>query len=383
MHNQNFELDAVLKGLRARANNMLMPATAATVVKRYDKMIANREGDLKKTTEEGWKDLVVRSLAGDAAATAEVVRTRITRVNNFLTAMSSAMSFFQEQALADNEAPYIQNHSMNEVLIAGMGPDGGWNLGKPVKYQQTQAVLLDMIASEVIEYPIFDIYQGSLASEMQALFNIARDLNSKISTKLWSFLQGALVSSFTTTGPLVSRHFVTQSNIFQANLPVGNKIDMPGLTTTTQFVKAALDVILRYATQFAGVFEDGDLQPQVVFVPSVHAMGFLDTITMTTAENPLMGQVVETGYVTNYGGRKWVIMPDPTLDPTAGLAYVRMNKPVGIHFTKPGADREVTEQTIEMKLANKARSGMAKAFGAGMPLPWAVNVLAVHYQAQS
>ena len=128
---------------------------------------------------------------------------------------------------------------------------------------------------------------------------------------------------------------------------------------------------------FADTLPGGALMPVAVFIPSKHSMGWLRSITMTSQPNTLVEQVINTGVPLHYAGRDWLFIPDATLDPNAGLAYVQMNAPVGTFFNKPFMDAVESKEDVT---ANKGSMKMAKAIGYGFPSTQSVNICSVSYR---
>lgn len=366
-----------LKALRAKTAGVHQAVTAAQILPVLDDMILNLEdvgGEDARTQAYG--ELLAGARAGDRAMSAEVSTIRSIRVDNFLRAKNNALAFLDLVVLGPAEVPYITNTSRMEIDVAYSGQDGRVRKTQGIKYQEDAQCSLFLLSSAEFEYPLKDMLRGSVADETKTLVDIAYDLDRKIDTKLWPLITGRC-AAFTLSGSRAARTYVAHSAINANNLPTTNVLAGPSLTTSTHFNKDCLDVVADYVAAFADTLPGGALMPVAVFIPSKHSMGWLRSITMTSQPNTLVEQVINTGVPLHYAGRDWLFIPDATLDPNAGLAYVQMNAPVGTFFNKPFMDAMESKEDVT---ANKGSMKMAKAIGYGFPSTQAVNICSVSYR---
>ena len=188
------------------------------------------------------------------------------------------------------------------------------------------------------------------------------------------------IGAFTLTGARANRVYVPHSYVNVKNLPITNLLVPAGNTTTSLFRKECLDAILDYCAAWGNnAFRDGQLKPVAVYIPSSEAMGWTKQITLTSQPNTKVEEIFQYGFILTYGGVTWQFIADATLDPDAGRAYVKFNKPIGTYFTKPGMDKTFTDESIEMQKQNKGSVSMQKVVGWGLPVTGRVAVAAVQY----
>jgi hypothetical protein len=369
---------AFLRQLKAKAK-LTMPATAATL----EPVLLELEEGLKPENEKKNADymraLMERVANNEAGAKAELAKLRITTVDNFIIAQTNPMAFFDTVNLADNEIPYIENTSKQEITISYLGQDGRARRSQPIAYQQSAMVELHVISTEEFEYQLRDIYKGEVKSAAMANIDMARDLELKISKLLWPFIQGA-IGPFVTTGPRAGRTYFPHSIVNIKNLPTTNLLTAAGNTTTSLWRKECMDIVLKYAAAWGTQTLPGIvMKPTAIYIPSSEVMGFLDQVTLTSQPNTKVEEIFEYGYVITYGGATWNLIGDATLDPDLGLAYVKFNNPIGMFFRKPGMDQTFEDNTIDMQKQNKGSVSMNKVIGFGLPINYRLNIAAVRY----
>lgn len=387
---KNFNYLAHLQMLRQKAE-MLQPATAEEVIPDLDQMILNlKGGDSSVSAEERaanidannkqLHDLLMRHRTGkDPEATAEVIQLRTIKLKNLLFARSNVLQFFDTVTLLPNEIPEFENTTVARMIVSYIGQDGQAKKTQANKARARVQIEMNLLSTEEYEYPLKDMYKGAVADEAKALVDMTWEMDRKLEALAWPYLFGQ-IGAFTLTGPSQLRTYFLHSGVNVKNIPTTNLLIARGtMTTSSPFRKECFDAILEYAAAWGDAWPDGMLSPVAVYVPSSEAMGFLSQVTMTTQSNVLSDQVMSLGSVFEYGGRKWTIIPDATLDPDLGLAYVRMNKPAGTLFTKPFMDDIFEDDSIAMRKQNKGSISMTKAIGWGLPNTARINVAAVRY----
>lgn len=386
----NFDYLKHLQVLRQRAK-LLCPAMAETVGSDLEQMIVNLTGDPSATAEErktqvsenkaAMEDLIGRHRSGDAAASAELTKLREIRVQNLLFARSNVMQFFDMVTLEPNEVAEFVNDTLIRLNVSYIGQDGGFKRATAQRHRERVQIPMFLLSTEDYEYPLKDMYKGAVADEAKALVNLSWEMDRKVEGLTWPYLKSQ-IGAFTLTGPSSLRTWFLNNGVDITNIPTTNLLlpkDSGTMTNTSPFRKECLDAILRYAASWGDAWPDGMVAPVAIYVPSSEAMGFLEQVTLTTQSNPLSDQVMMTGFVFDYGGVKWNIIPDSTLSPAEGLAYVRMNKPAGTFFTKPFMDEILEDLSIKLRKQNKGTIAMVKAVGWGVPNTAKVNVAAVQY----
>ncbi len=371
---------AHLKSLRAKA--ALHTATTALVLcASIDSMIKSVESDGYDDRSQAYAALVVRARERDPVAMAEVTKIRQTRINNYLSARSNWLMFFNQVTLGVAEIAEYIHESRQEVRIGySGGADGGYRRSNILKFKDHVQVPLFPMTSEMYEYFLWDPYRGSIADEIKALIDIAGDLEEKISQKAKTFVDAACLATFTLTGARQARTFFTHSSIATGNLPLGNILDVH---TAGRWSKAAMDGVAQYCAAFGTLFGEV-LKPEVVMLPSSDATGQLADVSLTSQQNDMTAQIFGGGQIVDYGGYKWTIVPDVTLSPDVGsghaYAYVKMNKPIGDYFHKPDGDKTHDNPQKDGPLGNTGEMGMKKWIGFATPLQWNPFVLKVQYK---
>lgn len=369
-----------LKGLKNKMLVLHSGQAAATIVEGLDRMIGQLEASPERRAElDAWyKDRIAAMRAGDAEARAEVTKIRLTRISNYLIALSNWMPFFDIENLADDEIPYWMNESAMEVRVAeSRGPDGGVNKSRILKFRERHQVLLYQLATEMYEYPLWDPYRGNVADEVKALIDLSRDLNEKVSQNAGVLVKAACVAAFTTTGNRKSRTFFTHSSIVAADLPTTNRIDGTGFTpATTRFSKPIMDAIIAYGDSWGNLF-GAPLRPKMILMPAKDVSGYLADVTFTSQTNGVTEQLLGRGRIESYAGVDWEFYPDVTLASGDGFAYVMLGK-IGKIFFKPGGD--IMYDEVTNKLGNLGEMGASKWVGMVAPLPLNPLVLRIKYK---
>jgi hypothetical protein len=367
-----------VKELRARAK-LMQPTTAA----RIDRTLAKMEATISDPEKDKANGEKIQALykkwreEGDKSAKAELAQLRIVSIDNFIVAKTNPMMFFDTVSLANNEIPYIENTSKQEISVSYLGQDGRAKKTQGLRYQEQAQVDLHVLSTEEYEYTLMDIYRGEIKGAMLANVDMTRDFDLQVAKLMWPFVFKT-IGNFNLTGPRSGRVFVPHSIVNTKNLPTTNLLVTPGNTDTSLFRKESMDVVLKYCAAFGDIF-GAQLKPVAVFIPSSEVMGFLDQVTLTSQPNSKVEQIFDTGFVLDYAGVHWTFIADATLDPDPGLAYIKFNNAVGTFFTKPGMDKVFEDESIELQKQNKGSVSMSKVVGFGLPITARVNAAAVRY----
>lgn len=352
------------------------------------------DGALESINKDGWlkekSEVTIAASSGDREALAIHAANVEIVTENVLLATAGWLGFFEMRELGETDVPVITSEIGMEMTIDTIGQDGG-NFTIQAQRENTQAfVPLNMRATRWIEYPLVDVYKGSQVKELAlSQFDVGRDRAYKTDALLASYLiaggtNSRLTATFTTTGANLGRDFVAHSRVNTDNLPAGNLITLAGNTTSSFFRKEVFDKIIAYTRSWGdGIFTDGDLMPVEIRVASKDVTNFLEQVTMTSQSNFIVDQVFQGGMIMNYGGYKWVIIGDNTLRPNDGMAYVRMNKPIGVYFTKPSLAKAIIDESASLQAQNKGRTCEIWCEGFGMPKHWRKHTLGVRYRTAS
>jgi hypothetical protein len=269
-----------------------------------------------------------------------------------------------------------------EIQFEVIGTDGGVKTVQ-ADLEKNQAICtLFHLWSDEFEYPLVDLYKGSVANLALATIDVARDLAVKINSLLGGYmLVGGADSRFGafTLDDSPQAHYVAHSGIHTSNLPTTNLPTITGNTSSSLFRKEVLDAFIEYVQSWgSGALPGGDLQMAGIHLASKNSADWVKQLSMSSESNFITEQVFQGGQVVSYAGYKFPIIFDNTIPATgAGYAYLRTNKTVGKMFEKTGLDMV---DTRESKRGNKGAYSQGKVLGFGMCNPWSVNAAAVKFR---
>jgi hypothetical protein len=307
---------------------------------------------------------------------------------NIVRANSNWLPFFEERSLGDADYPVILPDTLGMAMtVSTIGQDGGnVTIQSQINDPTPLFVPLHMRSTSWIEYPLVDAYKGSGVKDLAlAQFDVARDRAWSLDALLASYLiyGGAntrLVASFVTTGAMGDMDYFAHPRVNTANLPAGNFVTLSGNSQSSLFRKEAFDAIIKYIRSWGDdVMEGGNLRPVEILVASSHVTAFLSQVTLTTASNFVVDQIFEGGMVLSYGGYKWIVTGNNTLDPNNGVAYVRSDQPIGVFFDKPTLAKALVDETPSLVAQNKGRTCEIWCEGFAMPLHWRKRTFGVRY----
>lgn len=321
--------------------------------------------------------------SGDLTARSQLYELLVEQTNNFVTAGSDWIRFFEVRTLAPNQSPAIQNNTRQEITARYIGQDTGKaEITKVIRPQHETLVDLYVLSSDQVEYRLRDLYTGNIEEAAKSTFDIAFDLAQKIETLLdpeTGFLSGAIGAFDTTNTNKARRTYHTHSRIVASNLPTTNSLSITGVGASTKFGFSALDEIIDYCVRFKGTNPLGELMPTgEIIVPVRDVREILDGFSVTGAkQNDKINEVAINGWldIGTYGGLNWKVVPSQTIARKA--LYARLNRPVGIFWTKP--DWNMVEEKVD-RMKNIASRQEATAIGAAIPTPNAVNIVKVAYR---
>jgi hypothetical protein len=308
----------------------------------------------------------------------------------YITATGRWNDFFTIKNLARGDRPEItfDPNTKQKLRVRGIGIDGGQELVNPDNSGEITRWFprLNRIATDMYEYPIYEPNRGDVRNDMMGLVDHAMDIASAIDQYLQSLIQvssmpsNPFVASFVTTGDEENRDYLADSRVNTANFPTGNYIVLSSNTSTSKFRLEVLDEAIKYAGKW-GQFSDGTtLSIEAIHVASSQAFDWLGTANAGSVSNMITDQVFSTGKVLDYAGSNFNMVSDNTIDPAAGIAYVRFNMPVGEVYRVPEADEIVVDDSKALYIANKERSCMISHFGTAMPLQWRKHVVAIKFK---
>jgi hypothetical protein len=383
------EIKQRLIELQARAKSLTLFGNAPDGRKWNDHILEALMGTLDATDEEKKSynqylaDLYRRAHDHVPEAINELRGLVITVTSNFVTATSNFASFFQIIELADNEAPAIVNTTKNEIKASYIGQDGENELTKVIKPRHEATVDLHELVSEDVEYRTRDLYTGDISEAARVMFDISFDLKQKLETILFELLTDATVGAFGTfdiTNSNKARRVMNMhSRIRSGVLPTTNEVDIVGVGGSTKFGFPVLDEIVDYTVRFASTEPEGDIQPTgdiIVPAQDIREIATGITATNTTKQGEIAEALMRTGWRgVDYLNQNWRFIPDNYIE--RKKCYVRLSKPVGILWMKPGmADMG---ETVNRK-QNLASRWEKIVIGAAIPTPWKKRILRIRYR---
>lgn len=389
-------------GALARLNGTLQAmASRAEVLNPQGRGLELAQGfraSIEQLHTDAWlqerNQLLAAARQGDLEAQrmhAEIVKQS---VQNWIFATSSWMNFFDVMTLQHNEQPYIECSVPQEINVGAIGPDGVPQNVRPIKRSEQALITLTRLATDRYVYPTQDLYKGfDVRDEALAQVDLVRDLNAAFDTILKQLLlvgspTTRLNATFTTTGDPCDRHYYAHSAVQTANFPTGNYKTLASNSGTSEFRQECLEVIIDYVNSWgSNAFTDGPLRVEEIIIPSGHASGWLSQVQISnlngsggTSANSGTEQILQEGGVFEFGGQRFNYTYDNTLDPSAGVAYVRLSKKVGTVFTKPSLDEVITDNSFEMRADGKEAVAMTRVYGTGYATNQVPNMFAVKYR---
>lgn len=358
-----------------RATLFLHGQTATELAAAFKEASENYDANAKE-----FNALCLKAQKGDADAAQELAAMQVWSIDNFIKVNAIWGAFFEQGTLAEGDNAWIQTSDHHELHIITGAQDGGRPRWQRERNRTKTLVPYYSLASEVLEYTLRDWYEGNIADRAKAGLDVAYDLGMQLDGKFQTIV-AAGIGDFTLTGDKWTRVYVPHSRINTANLPTSNLLTPSGNGASTLFRKACFDVIINYCRSWGeNTFGDGPLVPTAIYIPSSHYSGFLDQVSITDPDNEMNRQVFEFGVVMSYGGYQWTLIADPTLDPAAGRAYVRFNKPFGKHWSKPSEDVLIIDDSAVLRRENRETMEEQKVFATVAPAQRRVNIAAVQYR---
>jgi hypothetical protein len=336
--------------------------------------------DKLEENRKAFADLVARARSGDRAAQAEAQQIQIYAVENFLRVQALWASFFDQGTLGPTDIPFFENTLHNQVSIIDAAQDNPGPRWQNMQAKSKYMVQLYGLSSNEFEYYLMDWYSGQVADRAKANIDISFDLAMQLDARLQNVVK-ACCASFTLTGDKWNRVYLPHTRIVSSNLPTTNVLTTTGNSGSSVFRIACLDDIITYCRSWGEqTFSDGPLVPVAVFIPSSHCTSFLKQVEVDDPENAVNRQVFDLGVVQHYGGYNWTFIADPTLDPAAGAAYVKFNKSIGMHWSKPSVDNMIIDDSPDLRKNNLESATMTKVFATVAPAQRRMNVAKVVYR---
>jgi len=337
---------------------------------------------------ENIADLRARASSGDGEAVALLSEIQRRSVSEMVMPNATWANFFERVTLGDEDQFACETRVGTETAVRVIGEDGKPFLQSPSNNFSLNVIPIMDLHTDIFEYPLRDLQNGSAARD-QALSSIdlGRDLAAKLDGMAAAQINitspdTILTATFTTTGDLAKRSYVSHSYVNDANLPAGNIIVLTDNTGTSQPRSAIFRAILEYVGSWGtGGLTSGDLRVEAIHLPSKVASLITSEIDFTSADGDYANSIQAQGFARiRFAGHDFTIVADSTLDPTSPYAYVKFNQPVGFLVEKPSLADVIQDETPERRRLNRGQISANQPYGLCLPSHWTHRVLAIKWQ---
>ncbi len=379
MNRQFLDKAEFLKILKARCS-LMHPGTRSMVEPFIDKAIATIGTPENKTKLAELQKMAIT----DPEKLRQLNKIRKFTIQNFITAMANALTFFEREDLEDDDEPFVVNDSRQEISARYIAEDGKPFRTPAIKERSQSRIDLHTLSTDMVEYPLVDVYKGRVAEQALANIDLSYDLSMKLNAILWDLVL-ASIGSFSLTGRKADRVYVPHSTIKAGNLPTSNLITLTGNTTSTKFRFEAVKQAVMWGLSFGNnATSMGEIRIETIFVPSVDVPAMLEEINVNSPDNAIVNEILNVGHVVKVAGRQFNLVGDATLDPAQGLAVAKTNVPLGKYLPKPSQSMLFPESpnqiSAEQIQSNKGTTFMKEVFGAFVPSQQRMGVLGIRYR---
>lgn len=319
----------------------------------------------------------------------ELAEYRQFELNNDVLASTFALAAFQNINLSGNELPSIirpRGRNFQRFTVRTIAQDGGARQDQIRTTRQFESFEMDMISTDKVEYPLFDIQQG----DVEGVDTVNRELDYDMEIKLDKLAQDNIDGAKTTSGlrDLLNIHSLIDVN----NLPDKNYLDLSsndtGVLTITK-----LKTILNHVALFGAVPGDGVgemltmssmiISPQNIrdpwdFVDLVSGFAGGDEVEPAkTVPTPVRESIFRTGMFTSAWGHNFSWLPNGRL--SKGKAYVFFNQPLGWFFTKTEMDQVLVWDGPDQREQNYGQTLMTRVLRYVIPDLWKHRILIIDF----
>lgn len=392
--NQMLARSVTLHGFTYNAKGEIVGADEAN--KEFLRTLAGITPDPKeqcKVLIEAW---------GDKDKMLDLNTLRVEQVGNYIIADSVFMSaFFEQVTLKEDEEPFVENETMQEIRVGHMGEDGKPETVRVVKPEAKYSIALRFIASQKVKYKTLDVYRGRVDGIARKTFDIAKDLTIGLDMEHYTLLNqtlanGGCFGAFSYENGRTNaarRIYLAHSSIVTSHLPTTNDYDLtqaPGhadnpslVGNTTKFGIKVLQATLDYADRWGNWMPNtnGRLVPTgEILVPASDISAIAADATPssdTPTEETVQQQVNQNGYtMLKYLGKTWKFIGVVTIP--SGTCFPRFNMVPGKTFLKPKFDQEFVNTNAEQ---NWEERWQRKVYGAHIISQHRPRALRVQYAA--
>lgn len=344
------------------------------------------------------EQLLSAAATGSDAASRSLNAIRVETTSNLvIPELRILPAFFDVVQLADNERPFWQNETREEVNVRQVSSDGRRGItSRFVKPQTETPIELREIASDPIRYSVRDVNLGNVqpANSARANIDIARDVAARLDALGLAFLNNCFGSWSLTSGARQDRVIVPHSYIASANLPLSNDITLDGTTldamgitrsgrvvntTTTGLRQEVFEALTWYTAAWGEAKPAGyAVEPTgVLLVPSKDVTTIGNSLTLDGAKGSDIAEAIKKdGFArVPWMGKIWTLVPSATLAPNTLL--VPFTKRIGVLYLKPSMDWE--ESKVDIKNNYEERSA-GKVYGLYSPSHFKPFALRIRYR---
>ncbi len=329
---------------------------------------------------------------GNNEVAQEIAAARLIKVSNDVLAHTFALSFLELMTLGDNEWPYVYNrHIDRNFKVTKIGQNGGAPKKQVVERMTTTQFLMERIASEEYEFPLWNLQIGQ-EDELDAA---QRRITFELMLKIDKLAQGILDANAISSGLRATLNL--HPSINASNIPDKNYYDLSGTDTSGKWSVEKFKQILDYAARFTADTSDdlGDMQIKAFYIPSPNKRDIWDFVDLVSAYDGSSGaapagviadpkstiphevktEIWRSNRLEQMFGYKFAIVTRNTL--ATATNYVSTNMPAGYFWTKPSQDEVLLDNSPKMRKVNKNSIWMAKTIQMTGISEWTKNFLKV------
>jgi len=347
---------------------------------------------------------LIRASGGDPAIRSEVAQYRTFEITSDIRALPFAMGAYQAINLSADELPMMVTPAAprQSFAVRWIGQDGGARLDQWRTSRQAENIEIRMIATDKVEYTLFDLQQGFL-NEVEAVNNQLRfDMEQKIDDLAMESMDANIFPSGLRA--IMNIH----PSIDQTNIPDTNYLDLTNVGTygaANVLTLARLKAILHHVAMWGfGFGPDGPMNLQTMIMSPLNARDSWDYVDLVSGwdsaaaawdvskagpggfSNPLntvptgvREQIFNSGALLNSAwGYNWQSQFNARLP--VGRMYVLTNQPIGWFFTKTEFDKLLEWRDLPDNVEqNYGQSMLMRAITFFNPQLWAYRFLVVDF----
>lgn len=323
----------------------------------------------------------------------ELADYRTFEVTSDILATPFALAPFQAINLSANELPQIITPAARQYFtVRYMGRDGQSRQDQWRSVRSAQEFEMDMIATDKIEWTLFDIQQG----DVNEFAKINEQLRFDLEMKIDGFALDNVLAAKTVSGlrSLMNIH----PNVDQNAIPDTNYLDLTDVPTygaagtwTLPRIKALLNHIAMWGF---GLDPAGAISIASMIMSPLNARDSWDYVDLVsgydstatfgqnrpdrTVPTAVREQIFNSGsMIQSAWGYTWQTQYNPQV--AKGRAYVFTNLPLGWYFTKSEYDRTIIFDGPEQQEMNYNQIVMQKVLRFLVPDLWKYRIVIIDF----